>query len=468
MQLRVNSLRWRLLMGSVAAIGVALLLAGWGLTGLFRSHASDQFNQQLQVQLDQLTANFDTNGSPRLRQPLSDPRWSAPLSGLYWQIDDAASGQPVLRSRSLWDQALALPERTAAAASGDAVVELTGPQGQPLRARVRWVRTDASTDASPSANWRLAVAADTSALQASVDRFSQQLAASLWVLGLALAVAAWVQVGLGLAPLKPLRLAVQAVRDGRAQQIPDHFPTEVTPLVQDFNRVLAQQLQGIERARQQAGNMAHAIKTPLAILGQLIERPDPDPARQAQQLQAQVQAVQQQVDWHLRRARAATGLLPGLRTPVQPVLEGLVRVMRKVHAHRAAPSALTITLQPDAEGLVFAGESQDLQEMAGNLLDNACKWARAQVMVSVQRQDRWLCIGIDDDGPGLDAQQRQAVFARGFRSDERTPGSGLGLAIALELAQGYGGDIGLQSSPLGGLRAELRLPALPTDHTSHA
>ena len=461
---RVASLRWRLLMGSVAAIAFALVLAGWGLASLFRSHASDQFNQQLQVQLDQLTASFETNGAPALRQPLSDPRWSAPYSGLYWQID-GTNRPAVLRSRSLWDQALALPQGSAAT-PGDTLVTLAGPQGQTLRARVRWVRTEAGPLVG-STEWRLAVAADTASLQAAVDRFSQQLAASLVVLGLALALAAWVQVGLGLAPLQPLRRAVQAVRDGQARQIPDHFPTEVTPLVQDFNRVLTQQMQSLERARHQAGNLAHALKTPLAILRQMIERPDPDPARQAQQLQAQVQAVQQQVDWHLRRARAASGQRPGLRTPVQPVLEGLTRVMRKVHAGRESPAQpLTIALQPDTQGVVFAGETQDLQEMAGNLLDNACKWARHQVTVNVQVQDDWLCIRMDDDGPGLDAEQRQAVFARGFRTDERTPGTGLGLAIALELAQGYGGRIELHASPLGGLRAELHLPALPIDTTS--
>ena len=459
MPFRVASLRWRLLMGSVAAIALALLLAGWGLASLFRSHARDQFDQQLQVQLDQLTASLDTNGAPRLRTPLSDPRWTAPLSGLYWQIDDATSGLPVLRSRSLWDQALALPGITPAP-PGDTLVEIPGPQGQTLRARLRWVRTE--VDPAVNTPWRLVVAADTAALQLAVDRFAQHLAASLAVLGLTLALAAWVQVGLGLAPLQPLRRAVQAVRDGRASQIPDQFPTEVTPLVQDFNRVLTQQKQGIERARQQAGNLAHAIKTPLAILTQLIERPDPDAVRQAQRLQTQVQAVQQQVDWHLRRARAASGQWTGLRTAVQPVLEGLTRVMRKVHAHRPAAVPLTVTLEPGMPGLAFAGETQDLQEMAGNLVDNACKWARSQVLVTVLAADRTLCIRIDDDGPGLDEEQRTAVFQRGFRADEHTPGSGLGLAIALELAQGYGGDIVLQDSPLGGLRAELHLPTLPT------
>jgi signal transduction histidine kinase len=452
------SLRWRLLMGSVAAIAMALLLAGWGLASLFRSHASDQFDQQLQVQLDQLTASLDINGSPRLRNPLSDPRWSAPLSGLYWQVDTAAHGQPAMRSRSLWDQALALPAITSSP-PGDTLLNIPGPQGQMLRARLRLVHTDAEATGQPP--WRLTVAADTTALQLAVDRFSQQLAASLAVLGLALALAAWVQVGLGLAPLQPLRRAVQAVRDGQAKQIPDHFPAEVTPLVQDFNRVLAQQMQGIERARHQAGNLAHALKTPLAILRQQIERPNPDPSRQAQQLQAQVQAVQAQVDLYLRRARAASGQWHGLRTPVQPVLEGLARVMRKVHAHRDRPAPLTITLVPGMDSLAFAGETQDLQEMAGNLLDNACKWARSQVQVSVLSQGRSLSICFDDDGPGLNEAQRQAVFARGFRADERTPGSGLGLAIALELAQGYGGHIALQASPLGGLRAELHLPALP-------
>jgi signal transduction histidine kinase len=463
MYIRVSSLRWRLLMGSVVAIALALLLAGWGLAGLFRSHASDQFDQQLQVQLDQLTASFDTNGSPGLRNPLSDPRWSAPLSGLYWQIEDATRGQVVMRSRSLWDQALLLPV-VKAPPTGDSLLNIPGPQDQALRARLRSVRTDVAPNGS--ADWRLVVAADTAPLQGAVDRFSQQLAASLAVLGAALAVAAWIQVGLGLAPLKPLRRAVQAVRDGRASQIPDHFPAEVTPLVQDFNRVLAQQLKGMERARQQAGNLAHAIKTPLAILTQLIERPDPEPARQAQQLRAQVQAVQTQVDWHLRRARAASGHWTGLRTPVQPVLDGLTRVMRKVHAHRADRASLTVTLEPCEQDLAFAGETQDLQEMAGNLLDNACKWAHSRVLVTVSQQDRMFCIRIDDDGPGLDEDQRQAAFTRGFRADERTPGSGLGLAIALELAQGYGGDIGLQGSPLGGLQATLQLPALPANTSS--
>lgn len=458
MQRRVASLRWRLLMGSVVTIGLALLLAGWVLAGLFRDHARDQLDQQLTAQLDQLTASFEADVGPRLRSPLSDPRWTTPFSGLYWQIEQAGTGQVMLRSRSLWDETLALPTEVGLGQQ-DAGADLQGPQGQPLRVRVRTVRVDAPS--AGASEWRLLVAADTLALEAAVAHFARQLALSLGVLGLALALAAWLQVGLGLAPLQPLRRAVQAVRDGQASQLPDHFPAEVAPLVQDFNRVLAQQVQGVERARHLAGNLAHAIKTPLAILTQLIERPDPDPAAQARQLLTQVQAAQQQVDWHLRRARAASGHWAGLRTPVAPVLQGLVRVMRKVHAHRDTRPGLAIHLSTDPEPLAVACESQDLQEMAGNLIDNACKWAHSQVLITLLRDGPTLCIRIDDDGPGLQAGQREAVFARGFRADEHTPGTGLGLAIALELSHLYGGQIDLGQADLGGLRAELRLPALP-------
>ncbi len=450
-----RSLRWRFLALTLLTLAVALAGAGWSLASLFREHASAQFEAQLRVQLDQLTAAFEPDaGNVRLKSPLSDPRWNTPYSGLYWQIERlGAPGAPVppLRSRSLWDFELQLP--------GDGLRlqdlhshRLGGPAGQPLRALERRVQFDAQS-------WRLVVAADESALDAAVADFSGQLVLFLLILAAALLLAAWLQVSLGLRPLRTLHDGLKAVREGRTQRLQGAYPSEVEPLAQGFNRVLDQNEQVVARARQLAGNLAHAIKTPLAVIANLAEDDGMERAALARQLREQVGQVRQQVDWHLR-ARSSRAGLPGLQAAVQPVVEGLARVMRKVHAHRESGPQLVLEVLPIPPGLCFAGEEQDLQEMVGNLLDNACKWARHQVRVQVTVEQGWLAIVIDDDGPGLSAAQRQAVFERGVRADERQPGSGLGLAIVRETAGLYHGSVALQPSELGGLRAELRLGAV--------
>lgn len=457
-----RSLRWRFLAMTLLTLAVALAGAGWSLARLFREHASVQFEAQLRVQLDQLTAAFEPDGgrNARLRSPLSDPRWQTPYSGLYWQIQRIGSRSgdaappAALRSRSLWDFELQLP--------GDGLGmqdlhshRLAGPAGQPLRALERRVQFDEDLQ-----SWRLVVAADESALDAAVADFSGQLALFLAILAAALLLAAWLQVSLGLKPLRTLQASLKAVREGRAQRLQGAYPSEVEPLAQGFNRVLDQNEQVVARARQLAGNLAHAIKTPLAVLANLADDEAIERAALARQLREQVGQIRQQVDWHLHRARSSRAGLPGLQSAVQPVVEGLTRVMRKVHAHREGRPELTLEVEPIPAGLCFAGEQQDLQEMVGNLLDNGCKWARSHVRVRVTAEQGILTIVIEDDGPGLDTAQRQAVFERGVRADERTPGSGLGLAIVRETAGLYQGSVALEPSELGGLRAELRLGAV--------
>lgn len=466
-----RTLRWRLLGLTLMAVALALLGAGLLISSLFRTHVTAQFDTQLLRQLDQLTAALepDVQQRPQLKAPLSDPRWHTPYSGLYWQIEALApagatpsAARPVLRSRSLWDSELALP----ADALGRAELHrhrIPGPGGQALLAlerRVQFVTADQgaapATQAVPG--WRLTVAADMAELESAVASFSRQLALSLSVLGIALLLAAWAQVSLGLLPLRKLQAAVLSIRQGREQRLRGAFPAEVDPLVQDFNHVLDQNEQVVKRARQMAGNLAHAIKTPLAVLGNLATDPNPDRSAWAGQLQEQVASIRHQVDWHLGRARASSAGITGLRTDVAPVVEGLVRVMRKVHARREDRPELLITVAPLPPGLQFAGELQDLQEMLGNLLDNACKWARSSVQITAGHADGQLRITIEDDGPGLSEAERSRVFERGVRADERTPGTGLGLDIARELSGLYQGEVRLGLAGLGGLRAELTLP----------
>jgi signal transduction histidine kinase len=230
--------------------------------------------------------------------------------------------------------------------------------------------------------------------------------------------------------------------------------------VEGFNRVLEHQAAGVERARTQAGNLAHALKTPLAVLDQAAAREAAVPAPGALPglVREQVAVARRHVDWHLARARvAATLALPGQRTPVVPVARGLLRVMERVHAGRGLKLKLQI---PDE--LCFAGEEQDLQEMLGNLLDNACKWAHTTVTVQAEplqgAAPARLRIQVLDDGPGIDAGQREAVLARGVRLDESVPGSGLGLAIVQDLVGLYGGSLALQPGADGGLCVQLELP----------
>lgn len=450
----VGSLRVRLLLGTLVALALALALAGVVLGGLFRDHVMRQFETTLTQQLDQLTARlaFDAGSQPQIDpQALSDPRWQRPFSGLYWQLDrvstDGQTRRGVLRSRSLWDGNLTL-DADAMADGGIHVHEGLGPQGTPVLMLERTVRAGDV----PGAQWRLIVAGDLQETALAIDRFRGVLGVSLLILLGLLALAALAQVQVGLAPLRAMQRALNDVREGRAQRLQGNFPSEVQPLINDFNQVLATNAEVVARARTHAGNLAHALKTPLAVLAQAASAGAADlPAL----VQAQVAVSRRHIDAHLSRSRVAASLkLPGQRAPVATVLAGLLRVMERVHAERG----LSLELTPVDPALAFAGEEQDLQEMLGNLLDNACLWARSAVRIGAVREGKQVVISVDDDGPGISAEQRHAVLARGARLDESAPGSGLGLAIVADLARLCGGDIALERSALGGLCARLSLP----------
>ncbi|MBF0219387.1 MAG: sensor histidine kinase [Gammaproteobacteria bacterium] len=456
-----GSLRFRLLLGTLLWIAATIALSGWGLAALFSEHIREQFYSELTTHLDQLTAQLavDAPTKPQLTMPLSDPRFKRPLSGLYWQIDKIATAQneaevALLRSRSLWDQLLEVPSDTPA--DGELHYHrVTAPQGGVLGMVERQVRLD-------DLSLRLIVAADEALWLEPLGHFRGQLWLALALLGMGLAVAALVQVVVGLAPLRTLQASLAQVRIGATPQLEGRFPSEIMPLVEEFNHVLRQNSEVVSRARTHAGNLAHALKTPLTVLANAAHSAANAESELAALVATQVELARRQVDYHLTRAQAAaTRRLPGARTLVQPVIAGLLRTMQRLYAARE----LTFLFSEIPATLAFRGEEQDLQEILGNLLDNGCKWAQHTVAIEVSVVQQQICLKIGDDGPGVDSAQRQAVFRRGVRVDEQIPGSGLGLAIVDDLVTLYGGTLQLSDSPLGGLEVTLLLPLADSDAT---
>jgi signal transduction histidine kinase len=260
----------------------------------------------------------------------------------------------------------------------------------------------------------------------------------------------------GLSPFSELRERLAAVHQGRDRRVEGRYPSEVQPLVDDLNALLEHRDQTVRRAIAKAGDLAHALKTPLAVLAHEAEVADgAGQGELAAVMRQQVERMRRQMDYHLAHARAAaSGAAPGAHCAVLPSAEGLARTLLRLHADRG----LSIEVDVDPAHAVRS-EREDLDEMLGNLLDNACIWARSRIGIASAATGGGVAITVDDDGPGLDASMREAVLQRGVRADEAAPGSGLGLAIVRDLAELYGGSITLSASPAGGLRARLELPA---------
>ena len=273
---------------------------------------------------------------------------------------------------------------------------------------------------------------------------------------LAFMLAGFWQVKKGLSALHELRSRLGEVRGGRDRRVDGDYPAEVQPLVADLNALLEHNERAVTRAVAKAGDLAHGLKTPLAVLAQEASR-----AKAAGQIELgasiehQIDRMRRQVDYHLAQARAAaSGAAPGARATILESADGLARTLTRLHADRGVTIHLDVS--PDH---TVRGQREDLDEMLGNLLDNACKWARARIVVSSAASTGSVSVTVDDDGPGIDPSMRALVLQRGVRADEAAPGSGLGLAIVRDLAEVYGGSIALDSSPLGGLRARLQLPS---------
>jgi signal transduction histidine kinase len=266
--------------------------------------------------------------------------------------------------------------------------------------------------------------------------------------GVVLMIAGFLYLHTGVSPIERLRARLSDVREGRSERLEGTYPSEVQPLINDLNALLDEREQAVRRATAKAGDLAHGLKTPLAVLGQEAERSGELGATVAQQ----VERMRRQIDYHLAHARASGPTL-GVRSSVSVCVDGLSRTLRRLHSERGI--AIESSIPADQTVPV---RIEDLDEILGNLLDNACKFARTRVAVASTQTGESVSITVDDDGPGLAPAMRESVLQRGVRADEAAPGSGFGLAIVRDLAELYGGSIALEDSPLGGIRAHLHLP----------
>ena len=427
---------------------LGLAVGGAVLSNAFRLAAQNSFDAALATDMDGLiaAAEPDPSGGVMLQGRFLNHNFDRVYSGLYYQIKSGATGGQI--SRSLFDREIVPVNQTRQGALTWG--EAAGPEGQHLRVVSR--RVDL-TPGQGSGDYTFLVAGDLAEVDRQTEEFNTTLIWSFLVLGLGLIGAILVQVKIGLLPLRRVSEALARIRDGKARRLDGHFPTEIAPLASELNSLIQHSEEVVGRARTHVSNLAHFLKTPLSVLG---AEADAQPGPLAESVQRHVFSMRRQVDHYLSRARAAGSLdVLGNRTQVSAVMDDLARVIGRIHAARG------IVIDAEcSEDICFRGERQDLEEMLGNLIDNGCKWAKGRVRVRCGSDAGRLVLTVEDDGPGLSAEQRAQVGERGERLDESVPGSGLGLAIVRDISKLYGGFFLLDASPLGGVMARLELPAI--------
>jgi len=457
--MRANSLAFRLFLWATGLTVVILIVTGVALSSIYRHAVERAFDRRLDVYLRTLVADVASpeEGADKFPQSIGEPLFELPLSGWYWQVTRLDTAKPeVHSSRSLWDSNLPrLPDSAVDAASGG---YRKGYAPGPEDVRLRLV--ERNIDLGDDGRYLIQVAGDASEIETEMTSFDRTIGGIFTALTVALLLTTALQVRFGLSPLKRISASLAGIRSGRVERLEGEFPVEIASLARETNALIEANREIVERARTHVGNLAHALKTPLSVLVNEAAARPADPL--AQKVLEQTDIMRDQVTRQLERARLAarSAAVVGTLIEVPPVVTALARTMEKLHRQRYIAIALDVPAQAR-----FRGEQQDLEEMVGNLVDNACKWAQSRVAVEVIANEPAsdgkgrVRIIVDDDGPGLSAAEREQVARRGRRLDETKPGSGLGLSIVVDLASLYGGVLTLGTAPIGGLRAELALPA---------
>lgn len=448
------SLKLRLLVAWAVFIALTLQVAGIGLRVLFERSITRRTQTELEADLRQLRRGMEVDGSGviRIAREPTDPQFDIVFGGRYWQIQE--NGTTLLRSRSLSEASLDVPQNMVL---GDSSVQiwLEGPEAQRLYSVVR-DHTVPATDKAPRRTLRITTAVDAIEIEEDTNKFSNDLFSSLFGLALLLLLGAWAHVTIGLRPLEALRSKVAAVREGKARRLDGDYPEEVMPLVSETNALLEAQEQALRRARERAGDLAHGLKTPLAIMSanaRTLQRKGDDEI--AGEIEKQVEAMRRHVERELALARAR-GSQPAGRAAIDvaPLIEQIAAAIRSLP--RGEAFDWRIDLSPPIDIKV---DADDFHNILGNLVDNAHKWARNEIRIKAFRDGGWARFIVEDDGPGVPDEEIERVLQRGERADTSVGGTGLGLAIVNDLVELYGGKLQLARSALGGLKATVSLPA---------
>ncbi|WP_299691479.1 ATP-binding protein [uncultured Vibrio sp.] len=432
------SLKSRLLLAAAFWLAAMILAAGIGIPKLVNEYLVDDMKQQLSQTMDELTANIETNdnGNLVMAERLSDPRFNQPYSGIYWR---ASAQEQTIRSRSLWDKDLTI-KRSRSHTS------VKGPQKEKLIYIEQHIYLPELSEPVT-----ITIGIDEDPIESTLSQLTGQVWLILMLLFVGVLMLIGIQVSWSLLPLNKMQRELVMLRNGQQQTLSDNYPKEVSPLVSDLNALLFHYQELLERARNHAGNLSHALKTPLSVLKNEIEMlPEHDKAR----LQQPIKQIQSQIDYHLGRARmaGAMNILSVKSSPCKRV-EAITMAFDKVYA----ANNITMINELDSD-LEVAVEKTDLDEMVGNLLENSYKWANNIIRVHANElAEGNIELVIEDDGHGIPAEQLQQVTKRGVRLDETTPGTGLGLNIVNEMAHSYRGRLTLSKSSLGGLKASLIL-----------
>lgn len=444
-----KSLRLRFLFAAFLWVSIATLVAGGVISSLYRSHLTQQFHDELEIHLIELVrlTGLDATGRPELDRPLSDPRFQEEGSGFYWQV--TRDGFTPITSAALG--AMKLDGRFATGRIEQAGW-IEGPRGEVMECGLE---VPSTTGGPPL---RFSIATERRVLEAVITAFNRDLAVSLAVFAALMVIGATLQVEYGLRPARQIADTIERLRQGKTARLPSEVPTEFNAIVTRLNALLDAQAALVSRARVEAGNLAHGLRTPLALIGdeaeQLGERGD---TAAAQFILAQCRKIRRQVDYHMKRASAAGTRITGYVARIPILVRQIVSAMERLHADKQLSFTVTIP-----EAATVNCDEGDLAEILSNLIDNACKWARRRVTISAQQSADVVTIEVLDDGPGIAPDLRAQVFDVGARLDESKAGSGLGLAISRDLARLYGGDLELNDGPAGGLLARLRLPEVVT------
>ena len=430
---------------SIVWITLALLATAFILTNLYQDHIEGHYDAHVFTHLEELVAEIGTDplGNLQMHEQPSDPRFYRLNSGWYWEVKNPDGS--LEKSPSLGDETLDLSGLNFE--ENHDVQTIYGPDQQVLRAHVMHV-------SYPRLQTSLTFVATAPEMQITDDvrDFSFHIGASFLVLGIGLSLAVVLQIRLALKPLKAIRTAIGDVQTGKAERLPQEFPSDVQPLVEELNYLLDHNELLLKRARNQLGDLAHAVKNPLTVIRNEARSMANE---QGQIILDQSHAIDSSIDHFLSRARIyGKKDVIGYRTNVKTVIKDLIYAVEHIYRDRE------IDIQFSEQGnCLFRGEAQDLEEMAGNLIDNACKWAKKQVVVKCKTANNRLVISVEDDGPGIPKENLENVIQRGIKLDDAKPGHGQGLGIVKDIADPYGGQLMLCQGTLGGLRAELDLPA---------